>query len=66
MKCKILKDIDNRIKNGEDPDTVIPWVIPVNLDKETKLELLYYTMTHSHIQHRVESCKKLIEEIEKC
>ena len=64
MKCKILKDIDERIRNGEDPDTVIPWEYPINIDKESLIELLYYIVNHSRIPHRVESCKVKLKELE--
>lgn len=63
MKCKMLKEIDERIRNGEDPDTVIPWEYPENLDKESIIELLYYTINHSRFPHRVETCTMMLEDL---
>ena len=64
MKCKMIKDIDERIRNGENPDEVIPWSLPDDIDKESFKELLFYTINHSRIPRRVESCKEKLKELE--
>lgn len=64
MKCKMIKDIDERIRNGENPDEVIPWSLPDDIDMESFKELLFYTINHSRIARRVESCKEKLKELE--
>ena len=61
MKCDILKQMSNRIANGEDPNLVIPYHL--NVDKETMIEVCYFAINVLPEGDRKEQIKKSLEEL---
>lgn len=61
--CAMLNDIHQRIKDGEDPDTVIPWTLPECTSKDEYLELFALIIKYSKIPDRVQYAKKKVKEL---
>lgn len=40
--CVLLRMIKSRIDNGEEPEDVIPYSLPTEIDDSDYIELLYY------------------------
>lgn len=60
-KCKMLKEMKERIDNGEDPDAVIPYHINVD-DPDAAREICYYALQVLPDGRRKETLKKYWEE----
>lgn len=62
-ECDMLKEWNERINNGEDPEKVIPYEIGCT-DGSMLLEIYYFCIQKLTDPVRITCCKKKLEEIE--
>lgn len=61
--CVLLQMIKSRIDAGENPEDVIPYSLPSEIDQDDYIELLFYAKQVLTNGRRKDSISKSLEEI---